>query len=448
MTKAIHLSTTEKASWVSGTAPELMPTSSADTPDLRVTAEETISWQGFGGCFNELGSRALKHLSPKDRTRVLDDLFSPDGELRFEFCRTPIGANDYSEDWYSLAEVAEDFELQHFSIERDRRHLLPFIKEALRRQPGLTLFASPWSPPTWLKRPAVFNFGKLILEPLYLEAYARYFLKYVQAYAEEGVTVQQIHVQNEPVSSQKFPSCVITGEEFALFIGKYLGPLFEREKCPTEIWLGTINGPETDERKSWSSVSDYAFAVMEDAEAGKYVKGISYQWAGKYAVWRTRLGYPELPLIQSENECGDGQNTWAYAWYVADLLHHYLAQDVCAYVYWNMILEPEGISTWGWKQNSLYTADPATGTLTVNPEYHIMRHYSAFIRRGDRRLVCQRPWATNALAFKSTAASAATTVVVRNPFTRERTVTVETPDKKMWRVDLPAQSINTVRLPV
>ena len=146
---------------------------------------------GFGGCFNELGYRALSHLSPTDRAALLTELYAQDG-ANFNVCRVPIGANDYAEDWYSLDETPGDYALKHFSIERDKHCLIPYIKEAQAYQPEMVLFASPWSPPTWMKNPAVYNWGKLIQTPENLRAYAHYFARFVQAYAEQGVKIDQV----------------------------------------------------------------------------------------------------------------------------------------------------------------------------------------------------------------------------------------------------------------
>lgn len=439
----LHMVSRETAPWQSAAAPQPVAPADRQAVDLVVTDRLTVTWQGFGACFNELGWRALSHLESAQREEVLDQLFRPDGDLRFEFCRLPIGANDYSTDWYSHDEVPGDFELTHFSIERDRRALLPFLRSALARRPDLALFASPWSPPTWMKNPAVYNFGKLINEPRYLDAYARYFVKFLEAYRAEGIRIQQVHVQNEPINFQKFPSCMMTGDEMRQFIGRHLGPALERAGNPAELWLGTLNGPDAEEKRpgSGTGFNDYAFTVMEDPVARPFVRGISYQWGGKSVVARTRLAYPDTPLIQSENECGDGANSWRYAWYVADLFHHYLSNDVSGYCYWNMVLEPGGSSTWGWAQNSLLTVDPAKRSLTVNPEFHVMRHYSHFISRGDRRCVCERAWAANAVAYRK--ADGSTTVVLRNPLPRERTLKIQC-DAATWAVTVPAQSLNTL----
>ena len=442
MSSPTHTATTVSAPFAVQAPPEL--DHGAATADLTLTGELDEPWRGFGACFNELGWVALSKLDTAEREQVLDRLFDPTGEARFNFCRLPIGANDYSLGWYSLADTPNDFEMRHFSIKRDRHCLIPYIQAALRRFPELTLFASPWSPPVWMKRPAIYNGGRFIQEQCYWEAYARYFLRFVEEYAAEGIRIAQVHVQNEPVSRQPFPSCVMSGEEFRIFIGKYLGPLFEKNGCETEIWLGTLNGPETDERKFRSGFNEYANAVLLDPDAGKYTKGVSYQWAGKYALHRTRLAFPNVPLIQSENECGEGANSWEHAWYVADLLHHYLSHGVIGYVYWNSVLEPKGESTWGWRQNSLFTVDPQRGAISANPEYHIMRHYSAFVKRGDRRETCASPWAGNAVAFRREEDHSAA-VIVRNPFAGGRSIRIADGSRR-WRVQLSPESLNTVIL--
>lgn len=126
--------TTARRPWRAGSCPRrLKGPSNGVAPDLEVGDVEGRPWLGFGGCFNELGWRALGSLPARERARVLDRLFAPGEGLGFEFCRLPIGANDYAEDWYSHAETPGDFALKHFSIERDRRALLPFVREAKRR---------------------------------------------------------------------------------------------------------------------------------------------------------------------------------------------------------------------------------------------------------------------------------------------------------------------------
>ena len=113
--------------------------------------------RGFGGCFNELGMIALDKTNQKDREKIFEDLFGESG-LNLSFCRIPIGASDYALDWYSEDEHPDYYEMLFFGIERDRKYLIPYIKEAQKHHEGkMTFFASPWSPPTWMKYPAVYN---------------------------------------------------------------------------------------------------------------------------------------------------------------------------------------------------------------------------------------------------------------------------------------------------
>ena len=137
---------------------------------LSLTGEKFQTVRGFGGCFNELSAIALQKLDDAQRKQVMDALFDADAGCNFKVCRVPIGASDYAAEWYSCDEVDGDYALEHFSIERDKLYLLPYIKDAMQRQPGLTLFASPWSPPTWMKFPKACNYGTLRWEEPVLRA--------------------------------------------------------------------------------------------------------------------------------------------------------------------------------------------------------------------------------------------------------------------------------------
>ncbi|KGE18695.1 glycoside hydrolase family 30 protein [Paenibacillus wynnii] len=441
-----HKVASRGATPVEAVAPALALAEASPAPNLTITAETFQTLEGFGGCFNELGFVALCKLPDQERAEVMHSLFHPEGEQRFSICRLPIGASDYALEWYSLNENDGDYAMEHFSIERDRQMLIPYIKEALALNPELKLFASPWSPPTWMKFPKSYNYGTLRWEPEILEAYALYFVKFVEAYRAEGITIHQVHVQNEVVADQKFPSCVWTGEQLRIFIRDYLGPAFDRHGLDTEIWLGTINAPEAwDEwlKKKATDFDAYASVVLSDPEAYKYVKGVGYQWAGKYAIQRTVQSYPELRYMQTENECGDGENTWFYAKYVFNLYQHYFMNGVNAYIYWNMLLEPKGRSTWGWEQNSMLTVYPEQQKVVHNPEYYVMKHFSHFTAPGSVRVGLKGPWSGNAVAFK--AADGTVTLVIANPFNEQRVLNLNS-GSSVYSLELEPNSFHTMVL--
>jgi glucosylceramidase len=158
-------------------------------------------------------------------------------------------------------------------------------------------------------------------------------------------------------------------------------------------------------------------------------------------VQRTHQAAPDLALIQTENECGDGSNSWAHAHYVFDLMQHYLANGARAYVYWNMVLEPQGRSSWGWTQTALVTVDPDTGSLTRNPEYWLMRHVAGLVRPGAQVLVPDGRWAANALAFRNPDGRAI--AVLQNPLAEDVDVVVDLAGARR-RVALPAASFTTL----
>lgn len=422
------ITSTEGKPWVSCT--EL----AAEAGDTLSLGEARQTVRGFGGCFNELGMIALRDLPEADRAAVFDELFCPD-KCNFTFNRMSVGANDFAESWYSYDEVDGDFEMEHFSIDRDRLHVIPYIREAQKRQPAFSLFASPWSPPTWLKYPKAYNYGTMIRDEKHLRAYAKYVRLFLQAYEGEGIHVDQYHIQNEPCSTQKFPSCIWTGEEFRDFIRDYLLPELEANGVNTDIWLGTLNGPEGDHRWTTTRYHQYAGIVMEDPVCRRAVKGIAYQWAGKSAVQATHDAYPDLELIQSESECGDSQNTWTAAMYIFEMIRHYFRNGVTAYVYWNMALREGGESTWGWHQNSLVTVKD--GKATYTPEFYLMKHFSHFVKPGAKVLTTLGTMSPNCLAFENP--DGGRVVVMMNPYDFVKTVTVE---GKSY--PLPPRSFNSI----
>jgi len=429
-----HIYSTQNDKWIENKVVECVHGGAAHLT-LEDSRHQTLT--GLGGCFNELGKLGLDTLSKKESSKILDKLFGKDSEMKFEFCRLPIGASDYAEQWYSHNETDGDYEMTHFNIDRDKKILIPYIKEALKRNPDLKLFASPWSPPSWMKFPKAYNYGTLVWTEKNLKAYALYLAKFIEAYAADGITVQQLHIQNEVFADQKFPSCLWTAEQLAEFTGKYLGPVFEERNLTCEIWLGTING---DENRLECDFSEMAFKVLTDDIAQKYIKGVSYQWFGKNSVERNVECFPDIPVIQSENECGDGKNTWEYAKYVFKLMRHYLNAGAEAYTYWNMILNSNnGASTWGWEQNAMISVE--NGTVTYNHEYYVFKHFSGFIGSGSIRCGLSGMFSGLSSAFETP--DGKTVLIILNPLDRKFDLKLNAHGKE-FIVSLEADSVNTV----
>ncbi len=348
---ATWVSSTESAPWQTKTI-EPRRGFGWDTLDLRVR----VNWpaqvvDGFGACFNELGWTSLQLLSEAERDGVIRELFAPGVGGNFTICRMPVAANDFSRGWYWFDETPDDFDLKRFSVANDQETLIPFIRAARKHQPALRLWASPWSPPSWMKVNAHYaaaqsrggnasnglrpdQVGKegtdmFRLEERYLDAYARYFGKFIDAYREAGIPIVMVMPQNEFNSAQPFPSCLWTGPALARFIRR-LGP--EMANRGVEVYFGTL------ERANVGLFEP----SMKDPEAARHIKGVGVQWAGKGAVADLARLYPKLKLYQSEQECGDGKNDWRYAGYTWQLMKHYFRSGIHAYMYWNVSLEAGG----------------------------------------------------------------------------------------------------------
>ncbi|RZJ91379.1 MAG: glycosyl hydrolase family 30 [Chryseobacterium sp.] len=402
---------------------------------------------GWGGCFNELGWKSLLTITPEKRAEVINNLFGANG-LNFNIGRIPVGASDYALNWYSFNEVANDFSMSKFSIQRDKELMIPYIKAALNANPALSFWASPWSPPSWMKVnnhyasiPSKFNdlpesrsvkslTEQFILKPAYLQSYALYLSKFIQAYQTEGIPVSAIHVQNEPFHHATFPGCVWSAKSLGVFIADYLHPEFKKKSITTSIWYGTINN---------GSLDGYQDA-LSNPKVSAIIKGVGVQWAGKNALKDLKVKYPNLKFMQTESECGNGSFDWSAAEYTFGLIKSYFDNGVSSYTYWNMVLDHTGTSTWGWKQNALITVNPTTKEVVYTPEYYLFKHLSYFVEAGSYKINQQGPY-QQALAFKNP--QGRTILFIHNPYDYVNTVVVKIENETI-RVTLQAKSFNTL----
>ena len=454
--RVTFVTTTETHSWQTGA--RFKPTFSWDLLNLNIGAEQMARSastaqiiEGFGACFNELGWTSLSALSESDRDSVMRELFDPVAGARFSYCRMPIGANDFATEAYSNDETDGDFDLKHFSIDRDRSTLIPFIHAAQRHQSKLRLWASPWTPPSWMKRnrfyaeaqayPGMKDNGIrpdqvghegedcFIQEPRYFDAYARYFGRFIESYRAEGIPIGMVMPQNEFNSAQNFPSCTWTPEGLARFL-RHLGP--EMQKHHVDIFFGTL------ERGNPGLLQ----TVMADPQAAPFIKGIGVQWAGKNALPAIHRLYPTLPIFQSEQECGDGSNRWSYTGYCWQLMKDYFRNGARGYMYWNISTALGGKSSWGWAQNSLVTVDTTAKSFRYNHDYYLLKHLTHFVDVGAKALdmtgTCD-----DALGFVNP--DGTIVLLIRNDMPDPQMVQVQLQDRAV-AIELPPDSIGTLSM--
>lgn len=240
------VSTTETTPWKTQDTKTISTTKSAAT--VAIYGDKPLQKiDGFGSCFNELGWTSLSQLSVTDRDAIMKELYEPNTGANFTVARMPIGANDFSRDWYSYDETDFDYNLDNFSIANDKETLIPFIKAAEKYNPKLNLWASPWSPPQWMKYNKHYALNKVpdmiknaendiehsqigkegqdmfIQTDRYFASYALYFKKFIEAYKAEDIKIGMVMPQNEFNSAQWYPSCTWTPEGLSKFIA-HLGP--------------------------------------------------------------------------------------------------------------------------------------------------------------------------------------------------------------------------------
>ena len=302
-------------------------------------------------------------------------------------CCTNCSTWTFARDYYSLNDHKDDFKMRHFSIERDKTGLIPYIRAALQVNPKLRLWACPWTPPTWMKvnghyatkagqdngypgPDMVHGQDQFILKDKYLKAYANYFSKYLTAYKNEGINISMIMFQNEPYTINIWPNCSWSPQGTKLFLGKYLGPKLRQDHPDVQMWYGTMNTNNLDE----------VLQVVDDPAVARYITGTGFQWEGKDIVKPMRRKYPLMPLMCTENECGSGTNDWAAAEHTFDMIKAYVNGGVNTYMYFNMVLKDKGTSSWGWDQNTLVVVNSADGTVTYTPEFYLMKHLSHYVK--------------------------------------------------------------------
>lgn len=422
------------------------PTAHEGAATLVIDAERELqAWHGFGGTFAEAGWDVLQAVDAADRVRALRLLFDRSDGAGFTIGRIPIGASDYALDRYSLAPVPDDYAMEHFSIERDRRLLIPFIRAALAVNPDLVLWASPWSPPPWMKTNNAFDRGDIEQDPQTLQAHALYLARFVEAYAAEDIVIGAVHPQNEPGWPQDYPSCGWPGDSMRDYVANHLGPLFAERLPGTEVWLGTMSNTKSDA---------IVRSVMGDATAAGYVRGIGLQW-GMEQNARQYVDDYGLPTLQTEHRCGhypwiekdqpenypDGAafgpapNDHAYAVESWGLIKRWIDARVNGYLAWNMVLDANGYNldeVRPWAQNALLVVDRDAHHLTITPAYWVFRHVAQYVKPGAAVLDVGE---ADALAWKNPDGSLV--AVVHNPG-EEPHETGLSLGGRTWRVSVPA----------
>jgi glucosylceramidase len=362
--------------------------SSTSPKDLKtVNVDPKVKYQqieGFGGAFTDSAGYVLNKLPADKRDEILRAYFDPEKGFGYTLCRTHINSCDFSVENYAYDETPGDTDLKNFSIDRDKVNLIPMIKRAQEiSHNGFKLFASPWSPPAWMKTNNDMEHGGK-LKPEDRDAWANYYVRYIQEYAKLGIPIWGITVQNEPAAVQTWASCIYSGEEERDFVRDHLGPTIEKSGLGTKIMVWDHNR---------DIMYDRAKAVLDDPDAAKYVWGVAMHWYVADLFENVQLVHDTWPdkhilLTEACQEGGPHVGEWA----PAERYGHSMFEDLnhwsVGWVDWNMVLDQQG----GPNNVGNFAASPViantdTGEVTYCPSFYYIGHIAKFVRPGAYRIL-------------------------------------------------------------
>jgi len=333
---------------------------------------------GFGAAFTDAACYTFNRLDPAAREKLFHELFHP-SEMGLNVCRTCIGSSDYATEMFSYDEGEPDPEMTRFSIAHDQAYVLPMLREARKQNPDLFLFSSPWSPPGWMKAGGSMLGGSM--RQKYFPPYAQYFVKFLQAYAAEGVKVQAVSVQNEVDTDQdgRMPACAWPQEYEMGFVKSHLGPALEKNGLSTKIWILDHN------YNLWGR----AVAELDDPGVHKYCNAVAFHGYVGTADQMSKFhqAYPDAQIYWTEG--GPDYTTPDYAtdWVnwgqtYTDILRNW-AQSITG---WNLALDEKGRPNIGpFPCGGMVTIHSQTREITQSGQYWAFAHFSRHIRRGARR---------------------------------------------------------------
>ncbi|MGN6177626.1 MAG: glycoside hydrolase family 30 protein [Mucilaginibacter sp.] len=382
----------------------------AENTDYRLTRTETLNFKphgqpvekevcifvdpsktfqsvlGIGGALTDASAETFYKLPKDKQEEVLNAYYNDKTGIGYTIGRTSIQSSDFSSETYSYV-ADNDVALKTFSIAHDRKYRIPFIKAVIAASGGkFALYATPWSPPAWMKtNNDMLHGGKL--KPEYGQAWANFYIKFINAYEKAGIPIWGLSVQNEPMAVQKWESCIYTAAEERDFIKNYLGPtLYKNKMADKKLIIWDHNRDLLYQRAS---------TVLEDPEAAKYVWGTGFHW---YVhddfenVKRVQEAFPDKKLLFTEG-CADTYdaskiNDWKYGELYGKSMVNDFNNGVVGWTDWNVLLDENGGPNH--VGNFCFApihADVKTGKLTYMNSFYYIGQFSKFIRPGAKRII-------------------------------------------------------------
>ncbi len=354
-------------------------------PNATITVDENLTEQtvdGFGFALTQGSAEALSTLNTATQNRVLNELFSPNRGASISMVRISIGASDLSNSTYTYNETVGDTNMDNFSISSpDRTHLIPMLKKILEINPNIKVLATPWTAPTWMKidRTSDDPYIGGRLNPIYYEAYARYFVKYLQAMEREGIAIWGITPQNEPENANNQPSMVMTASEQFDFVNNHLGPDIDAAGFRTIKIIGFDHNCDN---------PDYPVEVARS----RFVDGSAFHlYAGEITAMtdvKERSG-KDVFFTEQFTSSEDGNFDGDFGWHMENVVIGSLTNFSKTVLEWNLASFPDSTprTPRGCKDCLGAVTVDNNRSITKNVSYYIISQISQFVKVGATRLV-------------------------------------------------------------
>lgn len=410
---------------------------------VEVVIDTTTTYQemdGFGYTLTGGSAMHINQMKDSAQTALLQELFGTgEDELGVSYLRLSIGASDLDEKPFSYDDLSEgqtDVELESFSLAHDTLDVIPVLKEILQIAPDIKILGSTWSPPAWMKDNKDTRGGSLLKE--YYPVYAQYFVKYIESMKKEGIDIDAITVQNEPLHPGNNPSLLMLAEDQAEFIKDHLGPAFEENDIKTKIILYDHNADRP----------DYPISILDDPEVAKYVDGSAFHlYGGKIeALSEVHNAHPDKNLYFTEQWVGaPGDFAQEMSWHTENLIIGAPGNWSRNVLEWNLAAD---------ENQNPHTdrggCDRCLGAITIegdqvtrNPAYYIIGQASKFVRPGSIRVASNKTENIPNVAFLTPEGNVV--VILQNTAKEEKNISVQL-DQKVAKVQLPAGAVGTLVL--
>lgn len=399
-------------------------------------AQRYQEMDGFGYTLTGGSALWISKMSADARAELLRELFTTDGNgIGISYLRVSIGSSDLDPHVFSYNDLPPgetDPEMQRFSLDPDRAYLIPVLQEILEIAPEIPILGSPWSPPAWMKDNRSSIGGSLL--PEFYDAYALYFVRYVQEMASEGIPIDAITVQNEPLHPGNNPSLLMKADEQAEFIKNHLGPTFESHGIETKIIIYDHNLDRI----------DYPLQILDDPEAARYVDGTAFHlYGGRISsMSKVHEAHPDKHLYFTEQWVGaNSEFRENLPWHMQNLMIGAPRNWSRNVLQWNLAANP------GLQPHTDGGCTLCLGALTIdgdqverNDAYYFIAHASRFVRPGSVRIGSNEPGGLPNVAFERL--DGGLVLLVFNPATQPVSFYIAS-DGKQALAELPPNSAGT-----